>query len=60
MVANKLLIEAGAGILLVTEETQEEFSQLLYNCYKTRTEKTRERTKEEFFIFLLEKCIRTF
>ncbi|MGL4568989.1 MAG: Fic family protein, partial [Fusobacteriaceae bacterium] len=55
VVANKLLIEAGAGILLVTEETQEEFSLLLYKCYKTRTEKTRERTKEEFFIFLLEK-----
>lgn len=60
VIANKLLIEAGAGILLVTEDTQEEFSRLLYNCYKTRTEKTREKTKEEFFKFLLEKCIKIF
>ncbi|MGL4863498.1 Fic family protein [Cetobacterium sp.] len=56
VIANKLLIEAGAGIILVKEEVKDEFNELLYNCYKYSDDKN----KEIFFKFLLEKCLKTF
>lgn len=56
VIANKLLIEAGAGIILVKEEVKDEFNELLYNCYKYKDDKN----KEIFFQFLLEKCIKIF
>ena len=56
VIANKLLIEAGAGILLVTEENKDEFNELLYKCYKSNNGENR----DVFFKFILEKCIRMF
>lgn len=56
IVANKILINSGRGILLIEEKNIEEFQVLLYSCYKKRGYET----KEKFIKFLNEKCIKKF
>lgn len=53
IIANKALISNGIGVLLITDETQEQFNKLLYDCYKTRAC----REKEELLKFLSLECI---
>ena len=53
LMANKMLIESGYGILLLKEKTEEKFSRLLYNCYKVKSRQS----KDAFFKFLIEECI---
>ena len=56
IVMNKLLISEGIGILLFSNELQEEFDRLLDECYQYRNRYY----KERFFEFLESKCIEQF
>lgn len=51
-IMNKILIQNGIGIVLITKELEEEFSKKLFNCYKERGEKS----KKEFIEFLKNYC----
>lgn len=58
-ILNKILIENGLGILLLEERNNKEFEEKLYNCYFEKYKKAEflEKCKNEFFIFLKEKCL---
>lgn len=51
-IMNKILIQNGIGIVLITEEVEKEFSEKLYSCYKERNEKS----KKEFIDFIKNFC----
>lgn len=51
-IMNKVLIQNGIGIVLITKELEEKFSEKLFLCYSERGEKT----KKEFIEFIKNFC----
>lgn len=56
LMANKVLISNGLGILLISKDEREDFEKLLYKCYKKRNIEN----KEKFIKFLKEECIKVY
>lgn len=52
IIANKLLIRAGKGILLLDEKNFDEFSFKLHQCYKDKE------NRSAFLKFIQEHCIK--
>jgi len=53
LIANKILISSGFGILLINKSNEEQFTRLLYYCYKNRNQNS----KNELLKYLSENCI---
>lgn len=51
-IMNKILIQNGIGIVLISKELEEKFSEKLFLCYKERGEKT----KRDFIEFIKNYC----
>ena len=49
---NKILIQNGIGLVLITEELEKKFSEKLFLCYKEKGEKS----KREFMEFIKNYC----
>ncbi|WP_300328785.1 Fic family protein [Fusobacterium sp.] len=51
-IMNKILIQNGIGVILITDKVEKDFSQKLFLCYMEKNEKT----KKEFIDFIKEEC----